>query len=217
MKFRKIIFIMLFLISIINRENDCEKYRKLKIKDIASIKKTDLPKEFSDKAFEVVDKFIRKTIDINYEIVLYFDYTTGNILNCKIGTKTTVEFQFEENEFNGKHVASIHNHTKDMYTPPSDTNFGIFLREWEEYELIAANDCLWILKGKNTDENLVKELRIESSKLFYSSLKYCLRKYTSLSIAYDKCDELYGKRLSNYINNKNIKDIQLIKRRYSDD
>ncbi len=49
-----------------------------------------------------------------------------------------------------------------MYTPPSDKNFGIFSRKWEEYELIAANKCLWILKGKYVDLNLVKELRKKS-------------------------------------------------------
>lgn len=123
-------------------ETSCEKYKKLKIKKNPSIKKSDLPFEFSDNTFNVVDEFIKKTIGIDYEILLYFDYITGEILKCKIGSKTNVELQFEENEFNGKHVASIHNHTKDMYTPPSDTNFGIFLREFEENEFIAGNTCL---------------------------------------------------------------------------
>ena len=79
---------------------------------------------------------------------MYFDYITGEILKCKIGSETKVELKFEENEFNGKHVASIHNHTKDMYTPPSDKNFAIFSRKWEDYELIAGINGLWILKAK---------------------------------------------------------------------
>lgn len=104
-----------------------------------------------------------------------------------------------------------------MFTPPSNKNFGIFLRKFEDYELIAGWNGLWILEGKYIDKSLVKELREESSKLFVSSLRYCSRKYSPPDIAYDKCDELYGKRLSNYINDKNIKNIQLYKRRYTND
>ena len=95
-----------------NTENDCETYEKLEIKDVPSIDKSDLPEEFSDEAFKVVDEFIRKTIDIDYEILLFFDFITGEILRCKIGTERTVKLQFEDNEFDGKHVASIHNHGK---------------------------------------------------------------------------------------------------------
>lgn len=157
MKFRKIMLIIMCLISPINSENDCEKYGKLEIKDVPSINKSDLPKEFGDEAFKVVDEFIRKTNDLNYEVLLYFDYISGKILKCKIGTERNVELEFADNEFDGKHVASIHNHGKNMYSPPSHKNFGIFLREWEEYELIAANDCLWILKGKYVDKILVKD------------------------------------------------------------
>lgn len=216
MKFRKIFLIILCIITFITHtgESDCEKYEKLEIKDVSSIKKSDLPPEFSDEAFRVVDEFIRKTIDLDYEILLYFDYVTGEILRFKIGTEINVKLQFEDEEFEGKHVASIHNHTKDMYSPPSDKNFGIFLREWEEYELIAANNCLWILKAKIKDEKLFDELRKESKMLFSSSLRYYLKRYSSSNTAYNKCDELYGKRLSNYINNKNIKDIQLSKKEY---
>lgn len=36
-------------------------------------------------------------------------------------------------------------------------------------------------------------------------------------MAFKKCDELYGKRLSNYINDKNIKEIQLTKLEYNND
>lgn len=58
-------------------------------------KKSDLPHEFSDKSFEVVDEFIRKTIDLDYKILLYFDYITGKILRCKIGNKTNVKLKIE--------------------------------------------------------------------------------------------------------------------------
>ena len=81
------------------------------------------PPEFNDKSFEIVDEFIRKAADLDYEILLYFDYITGEILRCKIGTERNVELEFEDNEFEGKNIASIHNHGKNMYSPPSYENF----------------------------------------------------------------------------------------------
>lgn len=71
MKFGKIISVMVSLISPISSESDCERYVKLEIKNTPSIKKSDLPDDFSDEAFEVVDEFIRKTIDLDYEILIY--------------------------------------------------------------------------------------------------------------------------------------------------
>ena len=120
-----------------SEESDLERYMNLKIEDTPSIKRTDLPSEFSDKTFKIIEDFIKKTKNIDYEILIYFDYIEGEILKCKIGSKSNVKIIFEDDEFKGRHVASIHNHTKDMYTPPSDKNFGIFSRDWEDYELIA--------------------------------------------------------------------------------
>ncbi len=217
MMFRKIMRIIICIMSLINKKSECEKYRKLKIKDVSSIKQSDLPQEFSDNAFKVVDDFIRKTINLDYEILLYFDYTTGEILRCAIGEKTTVELEFEYDEFDGKHVASIHNHTKDMYTPPSDKNFGIFLRQWEDYELIAAHNGLWILKGKLKDEKLNFELKINSQTLFNMVFDYYSKKCENINERNDEIDREYGKLLSKYINNKIIKEIQLEKKEYYDD
>lgn len=217
MNFRKIISIIICFISLINSESECEKYSKLKIKDVASIRPSDLPHEFSFEAFKVVDEFIRKTIDLNYEIVLFFDYVTGEILRCAIGGKTTVELKFEDNEFNGKHVASIHNHTKDMHTPPSDKNFGILLRSFEDYELIAGWNGLWILEGKLTDEKLNFERNIISKSLFDLAWAYSKSKTENIDDIDDICDEKYGYLLSNYINNKNINEIQLNRREYKND
>ena len=215
MLFRKIIP---YLISPItnNNERDCEKYEKLEVNKHVSIKKSDLPPEFSEEASKVVNDFIGKTIYLNYEIALYFDYTTGEILKCKIGSKTKVELKFKENEFNGKHVASIHNHTKDMYSPPSDKNFAIFSRKWEDYELIAGFDGLWILKGKLKDEKLTFELKLISNLLFKIALddSKLNNPQKSIQIIEDECDRKYGDLLSNYINDKNINEIQLEKKEY---
>ncbi len=218
MTFRKIISIIIILISLISDDKtSCEKYNKLETKDIATIKKSDLPPEFSSKAFKVICEFIRKTVDLDYEILLYFDYITEEILKCAIGGKTTVELEFEDDEFDKKHVASIHNHTKDMYTPPSDRNFGIFLRKWEDYELIAANDCLWILKGKLKDEKISFELKIISNALFNISLENATLIPETKKEIEDQCDEMYGTLLSKYINDKNKKEIQLTKKVYLND
>ena len=59
MKFKKI-FLLLILILMLIRQINCEKYTKLKVNDVPSIKKSDLPLEFSDKAFKVIDEFILK-------------------------------------------------------------------------------------------------------------------------------------------------------------
>lgn len=67
------IIIIIAILSGIN-DSDFEKYQKLEVKNVASIKKSDLPSEFSDEAFWTVDEFIRKTRDIDYEILLFFDY-----------------------------------------------------------------------------------------------------------------------------------------------
>ena len=98
----------------------------------------------------------------------------------------------------------MHNHPKNSFTPPSGKNFGIFLRKWKKFELIARNDGLWILEGKYLDEKLTKELQEESVKLFVSSLNYCLKKYSNKKEIDERCDYLYGARLSKYIKFKII-------------
>ena len=98
-----------------------------------------------------------------------------------------------------------------MYTPPSDKNFGIFSREWEDFELIAGINKLWILTSKLKDEKLTFELKTSSSILFRIALESASLKYQNQDEIDDECDELYGKLLSNY-NDKNINNIQLKQR-----
>lgn len=220
MKIKKVVITIIGFLTIItnrNQKSDLEKYVELKVNNVPSIKQEDLPSEFSDESFKVIDEFIRKTIYLNFEILIYFDYITGEILKCKFGDKTNVKLKIKEDEFNNKHVDSIHNHTKDMYTPPSDKNFGIFSRDWEDYELIAGKNGLWILKGKLKNDLLTFELKLNSSKLFNMTLDYYSKRYQNEDERNDKIDEEYGKLLKNYINNKNQSKIQLIKREYSND
>lgn len=214
---RKIALVIICIISIINCENDFKNYRNLKIKFVKSIKQSDLPQDFSDKAFEVVDEFIRKTVDINYEILLYFDYITGEILKCKIGEKNRIKLDFEENELKKHQIASIHNHPKSVYSPPSPQNFSIFKRKFEDYELIAGEDGLWILKGKLKNEKIYLELKMISKYLFDLALTYSKTKSENIQEIENICDKEYGKLLLNYINNKNINEIQLTKKEYNHD
>ena len=201
---RKIALVIICIISIINCENDFKNYRNLKIKFVKSIKQSDLPQDFSDKSFEVVDEFIRKTVDINYEILLYFDYITGEILKCKIGEKNRIKLDFEENELKKHQIASIHNHPKSVYSPPSPQNFSIFKRKFEDYELIAGEDGLWILEGKLKNEKIYLELKMISKYLFDLALTYSKTKSENIQEIENICDKEYGKLLLNYINNKNI-------------
>ena len=95
---------------------DFERYRKLKIEDVSSISPDDLPNEFSAKSFKTVDEFIKKTKNLDYECVIYFDYITGEILKCAVGEINTVVIIFDKDEFKGKNVASIHNHPDDVFS-----------------------------------------------------------------------------------------------------
>ena len=176
----KILIIICFFLALIpTDESDCEKYRILKADDVPSINKSDLPSEFSEKAFRLVDEFIKKTIHLDYEILIFFDHITGEIVKCKIGNANNVKIKFNDEEFKEKNIASLHNHPKKSFTPPSGKNFGIILREWEKFELIAGHNGLWILEGKYVDEEITKEFQEESMKLFVSSLNYCMKKFSN--------------------------------------
>ena len=62
MIFKKMYITIIFIIALLSGidESDFEKYQKLEVKNVASIKKSDLPSEFSDEAFMTVDEFIRR-------------------------------------------------------------------------------------------------------------------------------------------------------------
>ena len=199
----------------LNAKSDFEEYEKLKIENVSSIKREDLPFEFSDAAFMTVDEFIRKTKNLDYDFVIYFDYITGEILKCAKGKNDTVKLEFKEGEFEMRHVASIHNHPKVLLSPPSSKNFGIFLRAFEDYELIAGYDSFWILKAKGVYNNLVFDANISSENIYRSTLEFCVSRYSNDEIIGKMHDIRYGNELLKYINNKNIKDIQLTKKEYA--
>lgn len=156
----------------------------------------------------------KKTRGLDYEWVLYFDYVSGEILRCASGESNNVEMHFEDGEFEGNHVASIHNHPKEALSPPSGKNFGIFTRDFEDYELVAGFGYFWILKSKGLHKSLYYQANSFSDVTFELSHRYCSNRYRDIKIISKMHDIKYGDELLKYINNKNINDIQLIKKEY---
>lgn len=218
MKIKNILIcIVVLLINLVNGGVDFKDYEKLKINDVASIKTSDLPQEFGKSAFKTVDEFIRKTAKLNYEWVIYFDFITGEILKCGKGEMNKVQIDFEDGEFDGHNVASLHNHPSSAFSPPSGKNFGILKRDFEDYGLIAGKDWFWIFKAKGNHEGFLVEFNVASIELFKLARNYSNNFDLSENLIEDICDEIYGDLLSKYINDKNINDIQLIKRMYNHD
>ena len=125
-----------------------------------------------------------------------------------------VKIDFKDGEFDNFKVASIHNHPKNVFYPPSGKNFKIMEREFEDYELIVGFEYFWILKAKGLHENLVSQMNIASETFFNSTLERCSYRYRDIKIINKMCDILYGNELSKYINDKNISNIQLTKKEY---
>jgi hypothetical protein len=79
-----------FLIPTSAKVSDSEyaRYRHLPIDwSLAPITKDDLPEEFSPQAVKTVDMFRRKTIGLQNECMIYFDYITGNIVSCNFSNQ----------------------------------------------------------------------------------------------------------------------------------
>ncbi|WP_298521296.1 hypothetical protein [uncultured Methanobrevibacter sp.] len=195
-------------------DSDFEEYTHLENKDVAVIKKEDLPEEFTDMAYETVVDFIQKTRCLDKEWALFFDYVTGEILKCVVGEHDNVDVTWEDDEFEGKQISSIHNHPKEVLSPPSGKDFGILKRDFEDYELIAGFEYFWIFKVNGIHEGLINEMCGASDAAFISSFLHCISRYNDNDVFNRMHDLRYGGELSKYINNKNIKDIQLTRLEY---
>lgn len=88
--------------------------------------------EFGDGAYDTIVDFIEKTWGLDNEWVIYFDYVTEKIIKCGKGSCDNVKIHYKSEEFEGKHIASIHNHPVDVFGPPSRKNFNILLRDFED-------------------------------------------------------------------------------------
>lgn len=210
---KKILIIICMVLTLFIDENSLDKYNQLEKDKKISIKLEDLPSEFTSNSYDTVVEFIQKTKSLEYECLMYFDYITGQILKFKIGGIDEVKLNFQENEFDGFHVASIHNHPSSVYSPPSGKNFGILMRRFEDYELVVGERGLWILKAKCVNSQLNLDLKVSALMILDSCQEFVRNKYPSTKFN-EISDIMYGVMLSNYINDKNINDIQLTKKEY---
>lgn len=211
--FKKIFLIIMALLSLLVNVSTFGEYGKLTKDENISIRLEDLPEEFTSEAYGTIVEFIQKTKNLEYECIMYFDYVTGQILKFETGLKDEVKIEFSDGEFEGLHIASIHNHPPGVYSPPSDKNFGILMRDFEDYELVVGQNGLWILKAKGIDFQLNFELKFSALQILDSCQEYSKNK-SPYPKSDEICDIMYGVTLSNYINDKNINDIQLTKVEY---
>ena len=196
-------------------DSEYGKYRHLSINwDISPITKEHLPDEFSQKAVETVDMFRRKTYDLNYECLIYFDIHSGNIVSCNFSDSGPDELNavIYPECLRDMNIASIHNHPPNYYSPPSGKNFEMLSKEFEEYEIISARNELWILESKEMifDEEKISEIRKNADESFES---YFEEINVGLKEGYrviDNVDRNYGIFLLKYLN-KEFDNIKLMK------
>ena len=198
-----------------------ERYRHLNVDwSISPITKDDLPEEFSQKAVNTVDMFRRKTIGLAYECMVYFDYVTGNIIFCNFSKKNKpaeVNGIVYADLLKGMHIASIHNHPKQFYSPPSGKNFEMLGLEFEEFEIISSQKELWILESheKQLNQDEINEIRRNTEEFFDLIYNDINREFEEGYLVIDNLNKVYGDFLLNYLNN-DFDNIRLT-RRYLDD
>ena len=153
---------------------------------------------------DIINEFIKKTDGLDVEFVVYFDYVTGEIINCGSGAVNHVKIDINVEDIKEKHVACIHNHPIEVLSPPSGKNFGILKRAYEDYELVAGFEYFWILKAKGLHKDLIEELNKASKTAYMSSFLHCITRYDDDLVFFRMHDLRYGGELSKYINDKNI-------------
>ena len=193
------------------------KYRHLPVNwQIKPVTGNDLPEEFSQEAVKLIDLFRRKTIDLTYEVMLIFDYETGQIIYCFVNDNESGEVYGDVDEiiFEGKHISVIHNHPKKFYSPPSSRNFQILGLDFEDYELISSWDSLWILESKQKiPEEQITEIKEEIQLLYDTATKKAYLEYSE--DGFRKASDIYGELLLRYINNL-MANVKLTRRDYND-
>ena len=104
-------------------DSDFMKYRHIPVNwEIKSVSEDCLPEEFSPMAVKLVDMFRRKTIDLPYEIMLIFDYKTGDLIYCFVnddGSGDEVFGVVDEDILFGRNICIIHNHPIEYGSSPS--------------------------------------------------------------------------------------------------
>lgn len=189
---------------------DWLEYKLLRVdKSVGSIDPQDLPDEFCDEACRLVDEFYRKTVNEEVEWMLYFDYTTGEVIYSWKGEEDKTGGQYDRIHLKERYIASLHNHPKNYYSFPSSDNFDILSNEFEDYEIIISPNVFWIVGFRG---NVEKEIR---QKFQYHLAKDMNSINDKIKLMYVDADiinsmmELYiGDYLLNNID-KNINEIDL--------
>ena len=191
-------------------DKDWIKYKSLKKdKSLKSINSSDLPSDFCKKACDLVDEFRRKTVNLEEEWMLYFDYLTGDIIYCWQGEVGKSGGDFERKHFKGRYIASLHNHSQDYYSFPSPDNFDILENEFEDYEIITSINAIWIVEFRGAVEDTVREdfqrnLWIEFNKI-EKDIKLM---YSNMFVIRGNIENAFSSYLINCVD-KTIGDVEL--------
>ena len=192
-------------------------YRGLEVDNsVEPIKPDDLPSDFCDEPCRLVDEFHRKTVNENVEWLLYFDYTTGEVIYCWKGDSSGCNGDYNGVHFKGKKIVSIHNHINGYYSFPSPDNFDILENDFEDYEIITSVNAFWIVEFKG-------EIPHEVRKAFQRSLAYKFE-YIKVNLILTRfggseINQLIEEEISNYLlrgldKKINRIDLNLIKGRF---
>ena len=190
-------------------DKDLIKYKSLKKdKSLKSINPADLLGDFCDGACKLVDEFRRKTVNAKEEWMMYFDYITGDIIYCWQGNIGESGGGFNREQFRGRHIASLHSHSRGYYSFPSPENFDILENEFEDYESITSINAFWSVEFKGS---VGKTIRGD----FQINLKNDMdNKMANIKLNYNKwyINDVIEKELSTYLLHeisKKIEDIDL--------
>lgn len=156
-------------------DEDWIRYKVLMVdKSLKSIDFSDLPDEFCDESCKLIDEFRRKTVKLEEEGMLYFDYMTCEVIYCWQGKVGESGGGFDRRNFDGRHIASLHSHPIGYYSFPSPENFDILENEFEDYEIITSIDTFWIVEFKYAVEkrlgrisNLIWVMKLKEYKIIH--------------------------------------------------
>lgn len=170
----------------------------------------ELPSEFDEKLCNFINLFRRKTINEKTEWEFYIDYENNEIIHCLHG-KSNVVCGFIHSELMEKRkIVTIHNHIKGTYSAPSCENFEILEHEFEDFEIIFAENEFWILEAKGKfNSQWIRDVKRE----IYAIFKRCDALGDSSEAI--NSNELYEKELEIFINNLKS-DITLTKKEYKE-
>lgn len=170
-------------------------------------------------AVKTVDLFRRKTIDLPYECMIYFDYIAGNIVSCNFSQEPSfnkVQSVIYPYILKNMDIASIHNHPIQYAPYPSGKNFEMLGLKFEEFELIFSKRELWILESRNQifSNDEIEQIRLDIEGFYNLIYDEVNSEFKEGYLVLEDIDKRCGDFLLNYLNNEldNIK----LTRRYLD-